>query len=550
MEINQDKAFTFFYAASFFGLCLSLLPWLGTYWSQVINTDVAYLTLSAEKMLSGLRMSEAYYDTNLPLSIIVQLPAAALAKVTGIPIYYTSSIYALGLLALSLTAVWKLLSYFKELSPEQRYTILGAYLYTNTLLPGYDFGQKDQFLGMALFPLVLTQILITRKTALPKYLKYSLLAAGSFFILIKPHFGIVPAFIFIHRAITQRRLNVMFDTDFLWLAGMAIGYVAVLFIFFNDFITVILPDILTYYASDISEKVVATGVILIIQAIVPFFVAQLFLKKAPGMLSVFTLIAALCFIPFILQGKGWAYHALPADMFFYSAVILLIGYSITAGLNTLYKTDTPNAFTRLVNFALPMALLFALVAKSYAVPPARSYTHDDYKNTPFAKRIEQCISRYRHECNFLMLNDVINTSQELEVYTGVKHVLRFPLPWFIPVMLNAQKALDEGDTAAPMTQEELDIAADKFMGMIAQDFERHDPKLVFVVHVPNPANREELFNAHSYTLEKAPKLFAPIWDRYELESSEMIDRIDYMYKKMTDEALVRYDIYKKKRSIE
>ena len=546
METNQNKAFNFFYTATFFGLCLALFPWLGTYWSQAINTDVAYLTLSAEKMLSGLKMSEAYYDTNLPLSMIVQIPAATLTKVTGIPIYYASSVYALSLLALSLTAVWKLLSYFKELSPEQRFTILGVYLYTNTLLPGYDFGQKDHFLGMALFPLVLTQILITNKTTLPKYLKYSLLAAGSFFILIKPHYGLIPASIFIHRAITQRRLNVVFDTDFLWLAGMALSYIAVLFIFFNDFITIILPDILTYYASDISDKVVATGVILIVQAIAPLFIAQLFCKKAPGLISAFSFIAALGLIPFIMQGKGWAYHALPANMFFYSAIALLISYGITAGLNTLRKTDAPSSFTRLASFTLPiMALLFVLVSRYYAASPAHSYTHEEYKSTPFAKRIKLCASEYGHSCPFLMFNGILNISQELQVYTNEQNATRFPYPWFVPVLLNTQRTLNDGNPS-PITQTELNAALDKYMKMLAQDFERHGPKLIFIAHIPNPANRSKLFNTRDFMLTSAPDLFIPIWERYELEESVMVDRLEYMYAKFPDEDLIQYDIYKKK----
>jgi hypothetical protein len=517
--------------------------------SLAINSDIAYLTLSAGRLLDGMSMSEAYYDTNLPLSIIIQIPAAALTKFTNIPLYYATSIYALSLLALSLAAINALLSFYKELTPEQRVAILGAYLLANTVHAGYDFGQKDQFLGMALFPLVLAQILITRGVTLPTIMKHCILAAGSLFILIKPHYGIVPAAIFIHRAATQRRINVVFDTDFLWLSAMAIAYVTAIFLFFEDFLTTILPDVVKYYASDISEKVVATGIILIIQAIAPFFIAQIFLKKAPELLSALSLVTVLCFIPFIMQGKGWIYHALPADMFFYSAIILLISYAITAIINTLRKTDAPSTFTRLASFALPMMLLFVLIAKSYAVPPARSYTHEDYKNTPFAKRIGQCVSEYGRDCSFFMFTDIINIAQELQVYTGTSNAVRFPYPWFVSTLLNAQKALN-GGTPSPLTQEELNAALDKYMGMLAQDFERHNPKLVFVAHIPNPANREELFNTRSYMLASAPDLFTPIWDRYELEESVLIDRLDYMYKKLPDEDLIRYDIYRKKRNIE
>lgn len=412
---------TFFYAASFFGLCASLLPWLSAYWSAAINTDVAYLTLAAGHMLDGLKMSEAYYDTNMPMSIIVQLPAAALAKFTAIPIYRATSIYALTLLTLSLIATGTLLKYFKELTPEQRITILGAYLLTNTLLPGYDFGQKDHFLGMALFPLALTQILISNKTTIPTILKHCALAIGAFFILIKPHYGIVPAAILIHRAITQRRITVIRDTDLLWLAGMTISYIAVLLLFFQDFLTIVLPDIIKYYASNIYPQVVLTGILLMLQATLPFFITQLFLKKAPKLISALSLASTLCFIPFIIQGKGWAYHALPADMFFHSAAILLLGYGITAGLNTLHKNQTPTPLTRLSSFALPMLILFTIVAKHHMTPQTHRLTHEDYKNTKFAKRIERCSKEYGHKCPFLMFNEILNISQELQIYTGSRN---------------------------------------------------------------------------------------------------------------------------------
>ena len=546
---TKEKALHFFYYAAFAGLCIALLPWLSTFWTQAVNTDIAFLTLSAERMLDGLSMSEAYYDTNLPLSIIVQIPAAALAKFTPLPLYYAANIYALTLLVLSFAAVAALLARDKDLSLEQRFSILGIYLLTNTLLPNYDFGQKDHFLAMALIPLVLTQILITRKTQIPPLLKHIVLAAGAFFILIKPHYGLLPAAIFIHRAITQRRLSVVRDADFLWLAGMAIGYIAVLLIFFNDFLTIILPDIIKYYASDISTKVVLTGIILMIKAIVPFFLTLLIFKKAPGIIPAFSLFAVLSFIPFIIQGKGWVYHALPANIFFYICAFALFSYAITAALGALSKIKTPSLFAHMMSFALPMLILFTLVIKSYAEPPSfHRITHQEYKNTAFAKRINTCKEEYGKECTFLIFNDTINIAPELQTYTDVPNATRFPLPWFVPALLNEERALEHEQT--PQKQEQFDTAVSKYMNMIARDFARYDPEIVFVGHFSYYADPEDTFNMRSYTLEKAPDLFIPVWERYELEDSVIVDRLDYMIAKFPDEDRIRYDIYRKKHSTE
>jgi hypothetical protein len=544
---NQEKIQALFHWSVFCGFCLALIPWLNTQLQRSINADIAYLTLSAERLLDGIRMSEGYYDTNPPLSIMVQIPAIILTKLTNIPIYYATNIYVLILLVLSITATSKLLSFFKDVSIGQRISILSAYLLTATILTDYDFGQREHLLGMALFPLVLAQILITQKTPFPRILKLSVLATGSVFILLKPYFGLVPAAIFIHRTITQRRVNVVFDTDFLWLGGIAIGYLAVISLFFDDFLTIILPDVITYYLSDISPAVICDGIILMLMAIVPFFVAQLFLKEAPKLISALSLISVLSFTPYIMQGKGWYYHTIPGNIFLYSAAILLFNVVISTGTKASKKTKLSDQKRELVGFILSMLLLFTLVIRSYlTLPSFNEITHEEYKNTNFAKKIEGCSREKKHPCSFLVLDTLMGMSKELAIYTGTQHASRFPNPWYMPYILKEQDALDT-QQKAHLTQEEIDTAINKYMALIAEDIERYDPEIIFrpnVVYVLRPGAPP--FDLMNYTREKAPELFAPIWDRYEIESVEMVDRLDYLYRKPDGEDLVRYDIYKKK----
>ena len=543
---QTEKMFLFLRAASFIGLCLALLPWLITYCSYAINSDIAFLTLSAGRLLDGQLMSQAYYDTNLPLSIIVQIPAAALAKVSDIPLYYATNIYAFSLLVLSLLATNTLLQHFKELTAEHRVLILGAYLLANTLLPDYDFGQKDQLLGLALFPLTLTQILITRKKHIPASLKYFTLAAGGAFILLKPHYGIIPAALFIHRAITQRRINIVFDPDFLWLFGMAICYFAVLTIFFRDFLTLILPDVLTYYAQDIAIKGMFSGILLMLQASILFFITEIFLKKAPRIISILFLISVLCFIPFTIQGKDWVYHALPAYMFFYSATILLLSHLIASGISSLRKTDKPDILARVTGFILPIMLFFAITARHYTTTPeAHFLTHQDYKNTAFTQKIESCSHELGRPCSFLMPDVIINVSQERSVYTNALHMSRFPSLWFLPRLLYAQQDIAENRETS-FTQEELNSAINKYMTFMAEDFRHYRPDLIFMPHFSNIANNGEDFDLRTYMLSHAPDKFAPIWANYELEETIMVDRLEYMHSKLPNETLIRYDIYKKK----
>ncbi len=533
---KEEKFLPYLSAVALICIVLSLMPWAMSFLTYAINVDIAFLTLSADRLLSGEAMSEAYYDTNLPLSIIVQIPPVLLSSALNIPLYHATSIYIFILLGLSLFSTNLLLKKFDDLSVEQRVIILSVFLVMNTIKPGYEFGQKDHILGLALFPLVLAQILITKRIEFNNFLKICVLLAGAFLILLKPHYGVVPAAIFLHRMIYQKRFAVFLDIDFICLAGMAIGYVCAIFILFPDFIAVILPDILQYYASDISPNVVQIGIILMVQAIVPLAVCQIFLKKAHPLISVFSMVAVLTFIPFILQGKGWAYHAIPANVFFYCSAGLFIAYLVTFTMNALKIDGIKKTFSLLVITGLLLWIVSQKYEKQLDIP-----THASYQNTEFVKILNDC----EEECSFLVLHDMINVSQELSIYTGLPHASRLPTMWFTAFLLNAQHELDAGKPAM-MNQQELNEATQKYTNMMAEDFAKYDPKTIFVGLVPNPANPDELFDFRAYLLEKNPEKFTEIWDRYELEKSMDVDRLDYMERKKPNEDLIRYNIYRKK----
>lgn len=535
---KEDKILPFICYASLFSICLALIPWLTTFLSQAINSDISYLTLSAGRMLSGEAMSKAYYDTTLPLSIIAQTPAIILSKLTPIPLYYAISIYSLSLLCLSVFATNSLLKYFKDIKIEQRYVILCVYIVTNTITTNYDFGQKDHILGMAIFPLILAQLLITQRIELNTVLKWAVIIAGSFFILLKPHYGLIPAAIFIHRIAVQRRISIVFDLDFLWLAGMAIAYVCAILLFFNDFASVIMPDVLKYYSSDISTRVIYTGVILMFQAIVPLFICQLFLKKPPALVSAFSIMAVLCLIPFIMQGKGWDYHSIPAKVFFYNSIGLILSFLISRSLVTL-KANTVARYAGLLTVI--GALLYLISSSNYTKQPNTMPTHSSYKNSEFVKIINEC----KGDCSFLLFHDTINIAHELSVYTGKTQASRFPYLWFVPSLLNSENNL-LGNRPSALSQEDLDTATNKYTTMIAEDFKKYDPDVLLIGHISYNSESSTTFNAKSYLLEKSPELFEPIWESYELEKTIMVDRLDYMIAKFPDEDLIRYDIYKKK----
>ena len=402
----------------------------------------------------------------------------------------------------------------------------------------YDIGQKDHILGMALFPLTLAQILITKRVDFNFWLKLSVLLIGGTLILLKPHYGVIPLVIFIHRAVSQKRLTVIFDVDFICLAICFSSYISLIFLAFPDFISIILPSIFQYYASDISPHVYMLGVQLIIQFVIPAILCAVLFKNGHSLITCLSLMAAICVIPIILQGKGWAYHAIPAEIFFYSSVSILAVHLIERSF-ILLKEEKLSRYGALI---IPVMLLLFVVSTKYENTPSIP-THDSYKNTELAQTIKACGS----DCSFLIMHDMINMSPELSVYTSSRHASRFPTFWFIPSFLNIQNNLNSGQESS-MTQTELDQEVLKYTNMIAEDFSKNDPDIVFVGLFPNFFDNGQPFNFYDYLLSKNPNAFEPIFNQYALDQSIKIDRIEYMPQKKPNEGLMQYNIYRKKKS--
>lgn len=503
------------YPITFCCIIVALLPWAFTQFTHAINTDIAFLTLSAERLLHGISISEGYFDTNPPLSILAQTPVVILSKL-GLPLHHATNAYTLFLVIISATASAALLKKFPNLCAAKRTVILSTFIVMSTIKTGYDFGQKDHILGLALFPLVLLQLLITQKIDINKMLYWGVLITGSILILLKPHFGIIPATIFLHRIASQQRINVILDKDFITMALTSVIYIATIFLFFPDFINVILPDILKYYASDISSQVIENVIILMVIASIPLILHALFLNKKHSLTPIFSGIAVLCLIPVLLQGKGWAYHAIPANIF----MVCAYGLLMQASLEKISGTKT-------IAFIVTMILLFITIFQD-TTKPSTVKSHQNIQTSEFAKIIRTC----EQPCSFLMLHDMINISHELSVYTGRIHASRFPVMWFIPYFINPENNIGLKEQQ-------------KYTRMIAEDFNRWQPEIIFVANFPHPSKTDEMFNYRNYLLKTDPK-FKDIWSAYTLEKSIKVDRINYMERKKPNEDLIRYEIYRKK----
>ncbi len=504
----------------------TLIPWALTYFNLAINVDIAFLALSAERLLNGEMMSVSYYDTNPPLSILLYTPAAFLTGLSSIPLYITTILCSGFYLLISTCCTYALLKKlpWTQHDPQKRHLILITYLFANTVAVNHDFGQRDHILGMALFPFVLAQILITLKISFSGWSKWTSLIFGSITLLLKPHYGLIPVAILLFRMAYQRRFWIIKDADFLCLATTTLSYLAIIFLFFHDFISVILPDILQFYTDTFSKYVIEPTIKTGALALFIIFVPQ-FMPKQDNYILILGLIGLLCVVGLFLQGKGFAYHDIPAKIFLSSAVTLFLYNLITE--HPKYKLPTKAA-------TIALSILALAIMNMLSIHLDKRPTHTEYKNLELTKVLNECDGA----CSFFMFNDQINLIHELSVYANQPHASRFPVLWFLPHLINHENKTGNKN----FKDQTFEFYKEKYLTLILDDFKRYQPDTLIIVDTY--FTTKTAFDFIEFTQEKDPS-FIDIWANYEYEKTVKVEMNDYIGVKTKTHNTSDVYIYKK-----
>ncbi|MGH1377654.1 MAG: hypothetical protein ACRBB3_02420 [Alphaproteobacteria bacterium] len=508
---------------------LALIPWLLVQYQKSVNCDVSWLTVCVKRLISGLPLSQGCFDTNPPLNVLIYSPFALIAEALSIETYNAIFCGTLFLIILLTITTYKTLKYFKFFNENDRFLITLGSLCTLTIIPALSFAERDHFIAIAILPFVLTQLAITYKYSSSWFLKYFTIIVGSVLILIKPHFGLIPAFIFIHRAVYYKSiLKVIKSPDFIILSIFSTSYLLIVYFFFRDFIDIILPDVLRFYLNYNNPKGVyfyAKIYALLAFACLTF---SLFIKDKDKrtILSAICLCSFLALAVFVIQMKGFSYHRLP----FYALLFPFIGMLIHN-----IVTQKMNLDTWLKETILLHVIIGAIFLSSYQFSPLRpDYpTHNDYKNNDLMTYINK---HCEEPCSYFMTYENMDISSQIAFYSGHTYATRFPAYWFQPAF--------EGSVPTAINdkyEESIDDAKLRYANYIVKDFETMRPTLLFILKAADgsPTNFAKRFAANS------PKV-RDIFATYKHIGVFSMDRA-YFYKdtKYDFEHIIMWDVYKK-----
>ncbi len=461
-----------------FVLPILLAPWLWLKTQVTINPDILWLCICLRRILAGGLMSEVAYEVNPPMSMLVHILPVLAESNLGWSLDYMLVLQALLILGLSVYVLWKSLAQMLPSRMPGFAAIIIGFMLATTVMTGVSFGERDHLLAMVLLPFTLLQFLITQGRFKATLSSRIFMGMAVMLMLLKPHYGFIPVGMLLHRIWVRKDLSFLKDVDFLTLSAVTLGYAGVMWVFFQDYLFVILPDVLKYYQlSQYDQNLYLTVTSLCVGG---FFlltlVEYLAIEKATkGVCKYFLLLSAVSLIPVLLQGTGYFYHYIPAIVAAACVVSVVFSHLIHSS-----KVRHANLISALIMVGL--AYLYA--------PPSFSYArHATYAELQLPQEIIEANSKSEVK-GFLIMNRFLGLGAEVSQYTGIQYASRFSTLWFMPGLEHYRRLEEAGALTA---EEQLEARADRarFARMMAEDIERYRPPILLFQRLDLKSNQSD-----------------------------------------------------------
>lgn len=275
------------------------------------GTDVSWLLTVGERVLGGETLYVDVLESNPPASVLIYLPAVALEHVTGARAETIVVLATIVAALLSLAASSALLARAGRPLPPLGLAIGATIL---IIFPAGAFAQREHIALLAMLPLL--ALTATRLDGWRPSFKVAaavgLLAGVA--MAIKPLFALAALLPAVTAAVVSRSPRAMVRPEHV-VAGVAVvAYGAAAYMAFPAFFETMLPILREVYlpAGKPAAAVLGQpGVLWLaaLLALIPLHAGARVADARTGTL----LAAAIGFAAaFVIQHKGWAYHALPA----------------------------------------------------------------------------------------------------------------------------------------------------------------------------------------------------------------------------------------------
>lgn len=272
--------------------------------------DVSWLLTVCERMLAGQTLYVDITELNPPMSVWLYLPWVWLAHRIGAA---PEAIVALAAIAIGLIAIavsGRILATGGLLASRSAWWIVATLMLL--LAPVSNFAQREHFAVMAVLPM-LAAIAVRAQGLKPGVAsRVAAGVGGGLAMAIKPHFALAILLPALYAAVRARSVRSIFAMECVVAGAVFVAYVAAAAVLHPAYVSDMLPIAGAIYVPtrESLDYLMTRPFTLMAFLVMAAWIARDGVPKRP--LSAVMLAAfAGFFVGYLVQGRGWAYHALP-----------------------------------------------------------------------------------------------------------------------------------------------------------------------------------------------------------------------------------------------
>lgn len=473
--------------------------------SRFISHDVGWMLASANQYLDGggRLYRDIFFEVNPPLALFLKFPAVLFARAAGLFEVNVFLVYVFLLAAGSILVTAKLLSAERQIDGRTRRLLLFAVLLSLLFLQGPEFGQREHFLLVFVLPyLVLVALRVVGRSAEPWLAALCGVMAALGFVL-KPHFLLVPMAVELYAMLRARSLWSVLRVETVAMTVTGVGYAVFVAVFTPDYLTSVLPLVIEFYNGAVRNPLQAV-LFRLESFLVPLAVVVHLLYRRhqphPAFGDVFA-IASVCFYAvYLIQMKGWHYHALPC-----LAMSICTLAVVLAGLLESRAESGSDAGSDRSKATIAVALC-GLVLFVGATKVQRHGTLSF-----FAQWMLPVIEEHAPSGTLYALTSNVWQGFPAVNYSESKWGSRYSMQWLLPGVLKRQA---EAETLDPQTRERLSEIEAFLRDSIIEDFLRNRPDLVVLDDRETKSYFGDLEFDYVRFLSSDPR-FRTLWSGYQ-----------------------------------
>lgn len=359
-----------------------------------INPDVALYHDVGHKLLDGERPYVDYEENNFPVIHLLNTPAALLARITGLPTTITFHVFVLALFFASLGLLRHLLSRLTDKPIILTVFLFGMIALSWVFVIIMQWGQREHLFTLFYMPWLVMRVLRRDEKTISWALAFTVGVMAGIGVAIKPYFAVVAVLVELVAIATSRKW--LIRTPEVLSVGLVAGLHGLYFLLnpdvFQAFILLMQRLVAGYGAYIPATEEQRQGLLLthsVISAI-PFALLLLRYRYRVVPQALITSLAAMGIggiLAWLLQDKGWTYHAIP----FMTSSVLIVTLLIAEGfLGYVRPSDYRRQnLVRLVCIALGIGfgagfVIFAVLGRQGAIETAEKihlFTFNHYLET-------------------------------------------------------------------------------------------------------------------------------------------------------------------------